>query len=121
MFNDQFSDGWSLRFQGVMYPLGELLYKWLRRELVHEGGLPAGLQIDPNETTAVFTLSLVESLPLTVPATWYHSFIINVIGHPVNADQFPPQDQTLRAAIERRERAGQRMLGPYVKPRSYEP
>jgi len=121
LFAEQFGDGTTLRFRGEMISLGTLLYKWLRCELVHEGGLPVGLEIDPNDTNSIFSMKMIESLPVSIPATWYHSLIINVVGHPVNIDQFPLQEQTLRVLLSRRKVAGQRVLGPYARHESFRP
>jgi hypothetical protein len=121
LFKEQFGNESTVRFRGEMVSLGLLFYKWLRCELVHEGGLPMGIEIDASDTESLFSLKLVESLPLSIPATWYHSLIINVVGHPINADQFPLQEQTLRAILNKRKLAGHRVLGPYAKRRSYRP
>jgi hypothetical protein len=98
-----------------MVSLDSLIYKWLRCELVHEGGLPIGLKIDTKDTHSLASIRMVEGYPVSIPATWYHSLIINVVGHPVNIDQFPLQEQTLRTLLNKRELAGDRVLGPYAK------
>lgn len=121
LFKEQFGDGGSVQFRGELQPLSSLFYKWLRNELVHEGSLPVGLKIDASDTHSLFSLKLVEDLPLSIPATWYHSLVVNVVGHPKNLDQFPLQEQTLRALLNKRELAGDRVLGPYVKPQPYKP
>jgi hypothetical protein len=121
LFKQQFGDGSSVRFRGEMVSFGRLLYKWLRCELVHEGGLPIGLEIDAGDTQSLFSMKMIESLPISIPATWYHSLIINVVGHPVNIDEFPLQEQTLRALLNKREPAGQRVLGPHAKRQNYKP
>jgi hypothetical protein len=121
LFREQFGSGIGVSFRGRMVPLGRLFYKWLRCELVHQGGLPAGLQIDAEDTDGLFTLTLREDLPLAIPSTWYHSLIISVIGHPINADEFPQQEQMLRATLKQRQLAGQRVLGPYAGRSNYRP
>lgn len=120
-FKEQFGSKWTLHFSKDTVPLELLFYKWLRCELLHEGSLPVGLEIDAADVQSIFTMTMREDLPLSIPGTWYHSLIINVIGHPINADQFSPQEQALRAALEKRELAGIRVLGPYAKRTAYEP
>lgn len=36
----------SVEFRGRQHPIEELLYKWLRCELVHSGGIPQDIVID---------------------------------------------------------------------------
>lgn len=121
LFKEQFGDGSSVQFRGELISLSSLFYKWLRNELVHEGSLPVGLKIDASDTQSLFSVKLVEGLPLSIPATWYHALVVNVVGHPQNVDQFPLQEQTLRALLNKRELAGNRVLGPYAKRESYRP
>jgi len=115
LFREQFGVGASISFRGELVSLDSLIYKWLRCELVHEGGLPVGLKIDAKDTHSLASIRMTEGYPVSIPATWYHSLIINVVGHPVNIDQFPLQEQTLRALLNKREPAGDRVLGPYAK------
>lgn len=38
----------SVEFRGRQEPIEHILYKWMRCELVHEGGLPFDIQLDHN-------------------------------------------------------------------------
>jgi hypothetical protein len=115
LFAEQFRSGTQVRYPDKLVPMSELFYQWLRNQLVHEGGLPPGLSIDAEDVRGLFTVGLVDGYPVSISATWYHSLIISVIGHPVNADVFPRQEEALRAALEQRRAAGQRVLGVAAK------
>jgi hypothetical protein len=111
LFQEQFRSGASVRFRDDMPPMDRLFYKWLRCQLVHEGGLPIGLEINAEDAYGLFTIALVEGFPVAISATWYHSLIISIIGHPVNCDEYPHQEEMLRSALRQRRSAGQRILG----------
>jgi hypothetical protein len=115
LFQEQFRSGNSVRFRGELLPMDRLFYRWLRCQLVHEGGLPLGLEIDAEDVCGLLTITLVEGLPVAISATWYHSLIISIIGHPVNGDVFPHQEELLHSVLKQRRTAGQRVLGVSAK------
>jgi hypothetical protein len=56
-FEDYFKSGISVRlsveFRGEQWPIESVLYKWMRCELVHAGGLPVDLELMPDEGLSV--------------------------------------------------------------------
>jgi len=111
LFQEQLPSGWSVTFRGELTSMDVLFYKWLRCELVHAGGLPIGLSFDPTDESGIFTMALRDDLPIAVSTAWYHSLVLSVIGHPINADIFPNQEERVAAAIERHRATGQRLIG----------
>lgn len=80
----------SVEYRGACEPIEHILYKWLRCELVHEGGLPVDIEFvqgDPDVLSVRaggkpdFVLRLSES--------WFDHLIGAVVSAPENAGLFP--------------------------------
>ncbi len=46
----------SVEYRGECLPVEQILYKWIRCQLVHEGGLPVDIQFMPDSAQGVRTL-----------------------------------------------------------------
>ncbi len=79
--------------------------------LLHEGGLPMGLSFDVDDDNGLFALTLAGDLPLAISSVWYHLLILAVVGHPVNADIFPTQQELVLRRLKAHEAVGQRVIG----------
>lgn len=111
LFREQLQSGTSVTFRGQLTPMSKLFYKWLRCELVHAGGLPVGLTFDDDDSDGLFTLTLSDDYPISISSVWYHSLILSVVGHPVNADVFSDQKGAVEGLLKQHRRAGQRVIG----------
>jgi hypothetical protein len=111
LFQEELSSGSSVRFRGKMTSMDELFYKWLRCELVHEGGLPVGITLDDDDNDGLYTMALSGDFPIAISSVWYHSLLLVVLGHPINSDEFPAPNERFDTLIEKYKIAGQRVLG----------
>jgi len=91
--------------------MDEFFYKWLRCELVHEGGLPIGITFDTEDNGGLVTIRLSDDLPITISSVWYHSLVLAVLSHPANADVFPMQEVRVDEVLRAHEVSGQRLIG----------
>jgi hypothetical protein len=114
LFQEQLPHGASVRFRGELTSMDELFYKWLRCELLHEGGLPMGLTFDADDGEGLFTLTLTDDLPLAISSVWYHSLILAVVGHPQNADVLSDQQEMVLRRLKAHRIAGQRVVGKAI-------
>jgi hypothetical protein len=80
----------SAEFRGELHPVEHIFYKWLRCELVHEGGIPVDVQLVPDEELGFMSIRAggAPDYVLKVSFGWFHHLINAVISAPVNADQF---------------------------------
>jgi hypothetical protein len=113
-FREELPSGFSVGFRGQLTSMEELFYVWLRCELLHEGGLPMGLTFDVDDNNGLFALTLTDDLPLAISSVWYHSLILAVVGHPVNADIFPTQQELVLRRLKAHEAVGQRVVGKRI-------
>ncbi|MHB1165281.1 MAG: hypothetical protein ACYC90_11605 [Candidatus Nanopelagicales bacterium] len=79
----------GVEYQGEVIDTDELFYKWLRCELVHTGGLPTDLRIDPGEGDPESNSIRAGGAPdytLLLGPGWYYFFRNAVLNAPANAD-----------------------------------
>lgn len=83
---------YNVLFRGQMHRLEHVLYKWLRCELVHAGGLPADVTLVPSTEPGTMSLSLDPIKGITLSHGWFDGIAGAVINAPENRDQFgdPP-------------------------------
>jgi hypothetical protein len=81
----------SLEFRGGQMPIEQLLWKWLRCELVHEGQLPVDIKLMPVAGHSDLTARAggAPAYELLLSETWLHHLLDVVVYEPVNSDVFP--------------------------------
>jgi hypothetical protein len=80
----------SVEFRGQLHPVYHIFYKWLRCELVHEGGVPMDIEFMPDTkpgTVAIRAGGAPEYL-LKVSHGWFRELVHVVKTAPVNAGLF---------------------------------
>jgi hypothetical protein len=80
----------SVEYQGVCHPIEHILYKWLRCELVHEGGLPVDIEVSSDDEPGVMSVR-ARGAPdhiLRLGNGWFHHLIAAVTAVPENAEDF---------------------------------
>jgi hypothetical protein len=80
----------SVEYQGVCHPIEHILYKWLRCELVHEGGLPVDIEVCNDDEPGVMSVRAggAPDYILRVGNGWFHRLITSVSIAPENAQYF---------------------------------
>ena len=83
---------YNVLFRGQMHRLEHVLYKWLRCELVHAGGLPADVTLVPSTEPGSMSLAVDPVKGLTLSHGWFNGIAHVVIHAPENRDEFgdPP-------------------------------
>ncbi len=80
----------SVEYRGELHTIEHIFYKWLRCELIHEGGLPTDLEFMPD--TKPGTLSVraggAPEFVLKLSEGWFHFLVNSVVSAPINSDQF---------------------------------
>ena len=68
------SDRLSIEFRGECHSVEHVFYKWLRCELVHEGGLPVDIQFMPDTTPGAFSIRAggKPEFILKLSYSWFH-------------------------------------------------
>ncbi len=81
----------SLEFRGAQVPVERLLWKWLRCELVHQGGLPVDILLTPILAVGELTARAggEPTYELQLSEAWLHHVLDVVVYEPVNQDLFP--------------------------------
>jgi hypothetical protein len=81
----------TVEYRGEFHPVERVLYKWLRCELVHEGGIPVDIQFMPDKQPGTMTIRAggAPEFVLKISHGWFHHLVNAVIKSPVNADEFP--------------------------------
>lgn len=99
LFRDTVNLDLELEFRGTAWPVETILYKWLRCELVHEGGLPVDVDFVDDGDGA---LPMIGGDPahgvLRLGNGWYELLLRTVVTHPVNADLFTWRQDLLESA-----------------------
>jgi hypothetical protein len=99
LFRDTVNLDLEVEFRGTAWPVETILYKWLRCELVHEGGLPVDIDFVDDGDGA---LPMIGGAPahgvLRLGNGWYDLLLRTVVTHPVNADLFTWRQDWLEAA-----------------------
>lgn len=81
----------SIEHRGVQVDLDNLLYTWMRCELVHTGALPPDIRLDPelaNPTECVVRAGGPPAFTILLSHGWYHLLVDAVRNAPVNRDLF---------------------------------
>jgi len=80
----------SVEYRGEFHPVEHILYKWLRCELLHEGGIPVDIQLIPDKQPGAMTIRAAGApeFVLKISHGWFHHLINVVIKSPVNANEF---------------------------------
>jgi hypothetical protein len=81
----------SLEFRGSQVSIERLLWKWLRCELVHEGGLPVDIKLKPIDPDGGLSARAggAPDYELWLSEAWLHHLLDVVVYEPVNRDLFP--------------------------------
>jgi hypothetical protein len=80
----------SVEFRGEVHPVEHIFYKWLRNELVHEGGIPIDIQFMPDDKPRLMSVRAggAPEYVLKISRGWFYHLINAVVTAPVNADEF---------------------------------
>ena|SRR5262244_1187249 len=80
----------KVEYRGECHSVEHIFYKWLRCELVHEGGIPVDIQFMPDNRPGFMSVRAggAPEYVLKISHGWFHHLITAVICAPVNADQF---------------------------------
>lgn len=80
----------SLEYRGECYPVEHIFYKWLRCELVHEGGVPVDIQFMPDNKPGFMSIRAggAPEYVLKISHGWFYNLVKIVIGASINADEF---------------------------------
>ena len=77
----------SVEFRGELHSIEQILYKWLRCELVHEGGLPVDIQFMPGKELVVRAGGAPEFV-LKLSEGWFNRLCTTVSNAPENRAAF---------------------------------
>ena len=83
----------SVEYHGECHPIEHVFYKWLRCQLVHEGGIPFDIQFmeeTEHRSVSVRAGGAPEYI-LKIGIGWFNHMVGAVIQAPENADQFQKQ------------------------------
>jgi len=80
----------SIEFRGEMHSIPHIFYKWLRCELVHEGGIPLDIEFigNPNDCALSLRAGGVPHYTLQLSHSWLFEIIQLVKSSSVNRDDF---------------------------------
>ncbi|MCL5997644.1 MAG: hypothetical protein M1546_16545 [Chloroflexi bacterium] len=81
----------SVEYRGELHTIEHIFYKWLRCELVHEGGIPIDIHFvedAPPETMLVRAGGHPDYI-LKLSHRWFHHIIQAVVSAPETAQGFP--------------------------------
>ena len=83
----------SVEYHGECYHIEHIFYKWLRCQLVHEGGIPLDIQFMEEMQNGAMSVRAggAPGFVLKIGRGWFHHMIGSVIQAPENADQNPMQ------------------------------
>ncbi len=83
----------SVEYRGECHPIEYVFYKWLRCQLVHEGGIPIDIQFmeDVEPGSMSVRAGGAPEYTLKIGTGWFHHMIGFVAQAPENADQYPRQ------------------------------
>jgi hypothetical protein len=90
LFRDCFPGKIEVEFRGKLHRIETILYKWLRCELVHEGGLPVDvILLDEGPPGSIhIRAGGAPEFTLKLGAGFYRILLDIVVRHPVNAADF---------------------------------
>lgn len=80
----------SVEYRGECHPVEHIFYKWLRCELVHEGGIPVDIRFMPDAQPGAMSVRAggAPDFVLKISHGWFDHLVSAVISAPVNADEF---------------------------------
>jgi len=80
----------SVEYRGELHKIEHIFYKWLRCELVHEGGLPTDIQFTLSKEPNMLMLRAggAPEFVLKLSDSWFHFLVNTVVNAPINSDQF---------------------------------
>jgi hypothetical protein len=81
----------SVEYRGEPYAIEHIVYKWLRCQLVHEGGLLPDIEFMTDEQPGGMAVRAggAPEYVLKVSHGWFHHMIQSVINAPENEGMFP--------------------------------
>lgn len=85
----------SVEYRGECHPVEHIFYKWLRCELVHEGGVPVDIQFMPDDKPGFMSIRAGgdPEYILKISHGWFHHLVHTIVSAPVNAAEFPGVDK----------------------------
>jgi hypothetical protein len=80
----------TVEFRGEMHSIEHILYKWLRCELVHEGGIPVDVQFVEDKEPGVLSVRAggKPEFVLKFSRGWFHHLLQSVEEAPENRGNF---------------------------------
>lgn len=80
----------SVEYRGEAHPIEHIFYKWLRCELVHEGGLPFDIEFMPDPKPGALSVRAggAPDYILKISNGWFTHLVEAVIGAPENTAEF---------------------------------
>jgi hypothetical protein len=78
----------SVEYRGECHPIEYIFYKWLRCELVHEGGLPIDIEFMPPDDGLSVRAGGAPEYVLKISRGWFHHLVAAVTNAPENRDLF---------------------------------
>ena len=83
----------NVMFRGKLHRLEHVLYKWLRCELTHKGGLPNDVVFEPQQAPGGMSVAVNPGKCLRLSHGWLDGLVNAVVNASENRDQFgdPPQ------------------------------
>jgi hypothetical protein len=80
----------NVEYRGECHPIEHIFYKWLRCELVHEGGVPIDIEFMLDEEPGMMAIRAggAPEYILKISHGWFHHLVASVVKSPINADQF---------------------------------
>jgi len=80
----------SVEFRGECHPVEHIFYKWLRCELVHEGGIPIDIQFMADDQPGTMSVRAggAPDYVLKISHGWFHHLINSVAHASVNRNEF---------------------------------
>lgn len=79
----------SVEYRGDCLPVEQVFYKWVRCQLVHEGGLPVDIQFMLDSVPGTFSVRAggAPEYILKVSEGWFHHLVGTVASAPENAGE----------------------------------
>ena len=80
----------SVEYRGECLPVEQIFYKWIRCQLVHEGGLPVDIQFMRESVPGTLSVRAggAPEYVLKVSEGWFHHMVGAVASAPENTPEF---------------------------------
>ena len=84
----------SVEYRGECLPVEQVFYKWIRCQLVHEGGLPVDIQFMPDSAPGTLSVRAggAPEYVLKVSEGWFNHIVGAVASAPENTREFDRTD-----------------------------